>query len=96
LPGVYARIDKGFSWIEETVCTDLDPNWCTQDGKLPVIGRDGKALEKTCDDKAEFMGHGKKAKTRNCDWVAARTDRRCQWYGEDYCPATCEVDRCQR
>jgi hypothetical protein len=95
-PGVYARVDTAFSWIEQTICTDgFHTDACTADGKLPAVGVDGVALEQSCDDVADFVGHGKKLKTRDCAWVGLRPDRRCQWYGENYCPATCLVDRCK-
>jgi secreted trypsin-like serine protease len=94
-PGVYARIDRGYPWIEETICSDLSPGDCTADGTLPIIDDEGVALDRTCLDRDEFLGLGKKLQIRDCDWVGARSDRRCQWYGEHYCPATCAIERCQ-
>ena len=94
-PGVYARVDKGYSWIEETICTDLSPADCSADGKLPVVDSEGVPLKQTCDDRNEFMGLGKKLLPRNCTWVQEGLDRRCPWYGEDFCPKTCKVDRCK-
>ena len=95
LPGVYARVDKGYSWIEETVCTDISPEDCSDDGKLPVVKLDGSVVEQTCEDReGQFLGLGKKMQARSCTWVQGKRDRRCRWYGEDFCPATCEVERC--
>lgn len=94
-PGVYARIDQGYDWIEDTVCNILSPDDCTDDNKLPVVDLEGRALEPTCNDREEFLGLGKKLQMRDCDWVGERPDLRCRWYGEDWCPATCEIDRCR-
>jgi len=93
-PGVYARTSRGYPWIEETICGDLSPEDCNDDDTLPIVGEAGVALERTCEDREEFLGLGKKLLMRNCSWVETRRDRRCPWYGENYCPATCEVDRC--
>lgn len=94
-PGVYARIDTGYSWIEETICTDLSPDYCSADGKLPVVNSEGVPQEPSCQDQDEFTGLGKKLLLRNCTWVQEGLDRRCPWYGEDFCPETCKVDRCK-
>lgn len=93
-PGVYARIDRGYSWIEETICTDLNPDDCEADGRLPLITAEGSVQVRTCEDQEEFTGLGKKQRTRNCTWVMQYADRRCPWYG-DFCPLACEVDRCK-
>mmetsp|Transcript_19235 Transcript_19235/g.27734 ORF Transcript_19235/g.27734 Transcript_19235/m.27734 type:complete len:345 (+) Transcript_19235:64-1098(+) len=93
-PGVYARSSSGMAWIDETVCNDLAPDECI-DGRIPIANADGKAIDKTCEDLDEFIGLGKKLKTRTCEWVGERPDTRCRWYGDDYCPATCEVERCE-
>jgi len=92
-PGVYSRLDKGYSWIEETICSDLNPQYCVN-GKLPYIGEDGQAKPVSCNDLEQFNGLGKKMLTRNCSWVALNTEQRCPWYGEEYCPATCDIKRC--
>lgn len=80
-------------WIEETVCTDIAPDECV-DGRIPIVDSEGNVIEQTCDDLGEFTGLGKKLKVRDCAWVGERPDTRCRWYGEDHCPATCEVERC--
>ena len=94
-PGVYARIDSGFDWIEQTVCEDLSPGDC-QDGQLPMIDEQGQPRDVDCQDlSGEFLGLGKRLKRRSCAWVGDYPERRCPWYGPDYCPATCNVDRCK-
>jgi trypsin len=93
-PGVYARVDKGYSWIEETVCKELSPTDCTEGGKLPLVDERGAILEQTCEDRTSFRGLGKKLLSRNCTWVKENRERRCPWYGEDYCPSTCRIQRC--
>lgn len=90
---VDARLDKGYTWIEETICNDLDPAYCTN-GKLPYIDEKGQAQAGSCEDTVEFMGLGKKMSSRDCAWVALRPDLRCKWYGEQFCPATCKILRC--
>jgi trypsin len=93
-PGVFARVEKGYAWIEETVCTDLSPEDCYDDDTLPIVDLEGVALAQTCEDREDFLGLGQKLFVRNCTWVQGRRDRRCRWYGEDFCPATCEIERC--
>jgi secreted trypsin-like serine protease len=94
-PGVYARIDKGYSWIEKTVCSDLSPDDCEKDGRLPLVSSDGSAQMRTCEEQLDFIGLGKKRSPRNCTWVKKVAIRRCPWY-EDFCPLTCGVDRCKK
>ena len=94
-PGVYTRIDKGYGWIEETICTDLSPSDCWKNGNIPHVTSDGKVQVQTCEDQGEFIGLGKKRLPRNCAWVKQNEKWRCPWYGEDFCPQTCEVDRCK-
>jgi hypothetical protein len=88
-----ARIDKGYSWIQETVCTDLDPDYCV-DGKLPYVDEEGQAIEASCEDMESFIGLGKKMSIRDCKWVGKMPGKRCKWYGDRFCPATCAVERC--
>jgi hypothetical protein len=90
---VDARIDKGYSWIQETVCTDLDPGYCVN-GKLPYVDEEGKATEEICEDTESFIGLGKKMSMRDCMWVGKRPGKRCKWYGDRFCPATCAAERC--
>eukprot|EP00542_Grammatophora_oceanica_P015031 CAMPEP_0194037266 /NCGR_PEP_ID=MMETSP0009_2-20130614/9601_1 /TAXON_ID=210454 /ORGANISM="Grammatophora oceanica, Strain CCMP 410" /LENGTH=363 /DNA_ID=CAMNT_0038679355 /DNA_START=122 /DNA_END=1213 /DNA_ORIENTATION=+ len=93
-PGVYSRIDTGFEWIQETVCKDLSPDYCVN-GVLPAVDGDGQAVDLDCEDKDSFLGLGKKLQLRNCTWVGEFVERRCPWYGELYCPQTCDVDACR-
>lgn len=59
-PGVYARTDSGFEWIQSTVCGDLSPEDCVND-KLPVVDSEGRARGLTCQDTdGNFLGLGKK------------------------------------
>eukprot|EP00541_Cyclophora_tenuis_P006506 CAMPEP_0116572360 /NCGR_PEP_ID=MMETSP0397-20121206/18122_1 /TAXON_ID=216820 /ORGANISM="Cyclophora tenuis, Strain ECT3854" /LENGTH=252 /DNA_ID=CAMNT_0004100659 /DNA_START=61 /DNA_END=820 /DNA_ORIENTATION=- len=61
-PGVYARIDKGFDWIQTTVCTDLSPAECIE-GKIPAVDPQGQSRGFSCDDTiGDFLGLGKKLK----------------------------------
>jgi hypothetical protein len=90
---VDARIDKGYSWIQETVCTDLDPGYCVN-GKLPYVDEEGQATEEICEDTESFIGLGKKMSMRDCMWVGKRPGKRCKWYGDRFCPATCAAERC--
>ncbi|KAI2489708.1 peptidase [Fragilaria crotonensis] len=93
-PGVYARVDKGYSWIEKTVCSDLSPGDCEKDGRLPLVSNEGSAQMRTCEEQDTFIGLGKKRSVRNCAWVKENAIQRCLWY-EDFCPLTCGVDRCK-
>lgn len=95
LPGVHSHVFWGFDWVEETICDDISPDDCTEDGRMKIVDPEGEALDATCEDREVFLGLGKKLRNRNCTWVGGRKEQRCEWYGEDYCPNTCTVERCQ-
>lgn len=95
LPGVYSHMFWGFEWVEETICEDISPDDCTEEGRMKIVDTEGQAVDATCEDREMFLGLGKKLLNRNCTWVGGRKDQRCEWYGEDYCPDTCAVERCQ-
>jgi len=95
-PGIYARVSSAIEWIDEKVCTNLAPDECVN-GKIAVVNSQGEAqMNQTCQDiVGKFEGIGKKRRKRGCAWVGIRPEKRCKWYGENYCPVTCAVERCQ-
>lgn len=94
-PGVYAKVYSAFDWINEIACEWTDS--CTNN-QIDMVNAEGKAIKRagSCRDlDGEFRGLGKKGKQRTCDWVKGRLGSRCKWYGDLYCPATCNIERCR-
>jgi len=99
-PGVYASIPTLYQWIETTICQEFNPQDCSLQTSsatkpvLPTIDSKGQRIFPNCQDAKVFLGLGTQMRIRDCDWVGLRTDRRCRWYGDRYCPETCRIPRC--
>jgi len=94
-PGVYAKIYFAYRWINRVACSWTTT--CTR-GQIDMVNESGEVLKRanSCQDMPnDFAGLGKKGKRRNCRWVSGRLYPRCQWYGDLYCPATCNIERCR-
>ena len=77
-PGVYTDISSVRSWIERVSC-ELSSSQNKNDTNACL----------SCQDKEKFFTVS--GKQKSCSWVVRKSPIRCNLYGKEFCPRSCEL-----